>query len=553
MLTLAVVRTNYGIWRSAVALGDLSTHIQVGFDMHQKGTYSANLYLDGWTFIFNHISPDPIVAYYILRFLASLLSVIGLFLLFSYLPKINSFGAFALALLWNLNIYNVPHEQYGIVNVLAFAISCFACAFWLAYKGKRFRWIFPALLIVLAFMRIEYSIWLALWGAREIIKWLRGPKVINIRKAIVIGAVLIIAGGPYILSGQARKDTTRVISYADNYLFNCMGQAYVSNCVLNNNQYPGFDWAAEYYLVIDKVFPNVKGFYAAFLSNPKAVLWYFTKTSYLNILKLSTIIQHHSIVFPSIIGGLCDMPDAFIMSVVRVERWIICFFLAVCNIWLLFAFIRKYSYRTLIQLWDDDRLFPLVSLGVIALPAIVLLIPDHRHLVTLIPLIYLGSAVAVSNFSKHLNTKAAIALAIALMIIFSRPVFLYSPILNPSTVATDTRNSFIFSVRAKLAGFKNSRPRFLGYQPQTLIQYAAPCAFDYTDIWRIKNGVSYEELTLSKAFDFILIDYSLRLTKPFRVSEKRFFKSFMKRPEIFGYKLSLINRSYGTLLYERKI
>ena len=175
-LLLAVVRTNYGLWNADIPLGDEAGAIEQSFQLYKSGHLSANLYNDLYIAIFHFITDDPITAYYWVRFMTSLASVLGLFLLLSSINGVNVYGAFIMALMWNITLLNTPLIQYKNVHLFAFTLSCFAGYFWLANLGKIAKTFALGILLIVVLMRPEYAALLFLLGVQKATCWLRALK-----------------------------------------------------------------------------------------------------------------------------------------------------------------------------------------------------------------------------------------------------------------------------------------------------------------------------------------------------------------------------------------
>jgi hypothetical protein len=165
LLVIAVARTNYGIWNSEIPLGDESTYISEAFSYFQTGRLPANSYLDLYVLCFKF--NDPLIAYYCLRFTASLLSAIGLFLLLSSLNWASPFGAFAMASLWNLNLLSTPVIQGGNISLLGFALACFSGYLWISDFGKGAKVISLVILLGAVSARVGYGVLLTMIGVHS--------------------------------------------------------------------------------------------------------------------------------------------------------------------------------------------------------------------------------------------------------------------------------------------------------------------------------------------------------------------------------------------------
>ena len=102
--------------------------------------------------------------------------MVGLFLLLSTLESISLFGAFVMALLWNISILNIPLVQGGSINVFAFALALISGYLWLGKFGKSARIIALIILLAVINIRPEYSLLLFIIFVQRTMLWLQQLK-----------------------------------------------------------------------------------------------------------------------------------------------------------------------------------------------------------------------------------------------------------------------------------------------------------------------------------------------------------------------------------------
>jgi hypothetical protein len=234
-LLLAVVRMNYGIWNTDIPLGDESAAIERSFNLYKDGNISICLFYDIYIVLFHYITNDPIIAHYCVRFIASLSSVIGLFLLLSSLNGVNVYGAFTMALLWNITLLNTPLIQYNNIHLFTFALACFAGYFWLVNLGKSAKIFSTGLLLCVIVIRPEYVLLLCLLGVQRTMLWLSEPKHKgwrNHRRLSLTFAtwVIVISVVVYLIVHNA----SQLYSYVDRYLMMILRQCYTALVVPDN-------------------------------------------------------------------------------------------------------------------------------------------------------------------------------------------------------------------------------------------------------------------------------------------------------------------------------
>jgi hypothetical protein len=547
LVVVAVARTNYGVWNAPLPLQDEAHYIKKSYELYQSGDISSSLYLNTYALVFRYLTSDPITAHYVVRFLASLLSTIGLFLFLSFVPQVNLFGAFALSLFWSLNLLNTPVVQTGNVNLFAFGLACLASVFWLGNWRSLSKWFGLAILMVAALIRPEYGILVALLGFRVILRWIRDitstplaarSRRLTLRDGIAISCILVLAGA-FLVYERVQERVIGGMSYADNYLFLGLNQCYTAFST-RDDPHADFDPMTEYEIVMEKRFPGARGFIDAFMINPSEIIRYFVLNGWSNLSKLYRVVKHNSILLP---GNLGDTPNRY--SILRIE-WAISFlFVVLTSIRLLWRLINESPRVWWKQLWTDDRVYFLVGLAMVSAPAIFLLIPEPRYWITIIPLLFWGPAAFVSKLAKSLKGWTLFGMAVAGIFVMANPAFPSSLILSSSP-----QKELILSFREKLAGLEKEKIEVLGRWVDPLCTFAAPGRCKSTNIWDIPKGLPFESVITSKSHDLILIDGALRVTRRYKL-EKPFFDSFIERPEGFGYQLLLEGGEKNTMIFLR--
>src|SRR5262249_23232418 len=160
------------------------------------------------------------ITYYYLRFIASLLSVTGLFLLLSALDGVSPLGAYVMALVWNINLLCTPLIQYGNVSLFTFALACFGGYLWLVKWGKSAKFFSLGIFLMVINIRPEYALLLFLLGVQQAVLWLKKTKDEGLSKwrrlqlGIVIG-IFLITSAVFGASANLRSTTKQFISGLD--------------------------------------------------------------------------------------------------------------------------------------------------------------------------------------------------------------------------------------------------------------------------------------------------------------------------------------------------
>jgi len=546
LLVVAVARTNYGIWNSDVPLGDESSYVGQSYSLLQEGSFSRNVYLDCYLLCYKFVDQDPIVAYYCLRFTASLLSVAGLFLLLSSLNSVSPFGAFAMALLWNLNLLTTPVIQYANISLFAFALACFAGYLWLSDFRKGAKLLSLVILLAAASARVEYLLLLALIGAQRGALWCvqlkgegwSGKRLVQLGAAA--GAVLIPAGA-VALSAHHRNSASQLFHYLDNYLFLGLKQCYTGFLVARDPGL-GLEPMTEFDTVMNTTFPGASGFSGAVSVNPLEIARYFFLNASYNLAHLHYLLPTHSTILPTGLaaGGLAKGRQLHGYYLLWAEQIVMCLGIAMGGIWLLTTKFSKFKPS---QLWKTDSLFFIASLAAVSVTALLLLIPAPHYWISVIPLLFWGPAALISRYSTMRNRRTMICLSVLLSFVFVSPVFTSS--LNG---AAHKHKDLVLSLREKLAQVGKTPVNALGVFPYPLLSFAIPGRGQSTSNMEVRKGSSYEALVKSKENDLVIVDAWLTGTQQYK-KEQAFFERFLKNPEVYGYEPLLVSEQQDGPVY----
>lgn len=544
LLVIAVSRTNYGLWDADIPLGDDAIYIEQAFRLYEQNQWSTNLYFDLYIAIFNYLSADPIIAHYWVRYLGSLLSVIALFLLLSSLRFVSRFGAFVMALFWSLNLLNSPLLQFGNVNLLVFAMVCFAGYLWLV-QGTCGRLIAGGILLAAISVRNEYVLlllvlvsqrlwlWLSCWGHEGLSR--RYRKRLGGAAALLLTALVASVAVPTL-----RQQATSYLAGLNDYFFLGFTQHY---SIYNVATDPALhlDPYTEYDLLISEKFPGATDFFSAVRANPTEVGKYLISNIISNLTRFYYILPGHSILLPSglVTNGLTGghASGDFVSrqfpgyAVLWIEQALTVLFIAAGACWLLLVTVKQFSLRCLAL--HDDAVF-VIGLAAVASLSFILHIPDPRYWIMTIPLLYWGGAALLSKYCSPSTSGRTLGLAVLVSLIMVNPVF--SSALNRSP---HTNKAVALALRDKLLSTSGqSAINALGYYPQPLLSFALPGRGTGTDNMAVRRNSSYEALVQLGSYDLVIIDSRLRKTAQYQ-REEPFFTRFLRSPEDHGYKLLL--------------
>ena len=537
MLILAAVCTNYGLWNTDIPLGDEAGYVGTSFGMYQNSNWSSNIYYDTYILIFKYITQDPITAHYYVRFIASLLSVVGLFLLLSTLESISLFGAFVMALLWNISILNIPLVQGGSINVFAFALALISGYLWLGKFGKSARIIALIILLAVINIRPEYSLLLFIIFVQRTMLWLQQlknegwVKPVKIKLFIVSGSIICIVV-VLIASSNIRKNTSQLFYDMDGYLFLGLQQCY-SQFVVNRDPQLHLEPMTEYDIVMNERFPHARGFIDAIRINPLEAGRYFLFNGIANLTPLAgSLLNYHSILFfrESVNASECGLRIKLIdrTKMFNFDLWIIAIFIIAGNICFLVKFIRRSDK---LQYIIGDQAVYIFGLAAVAITPLLLLLSDSRYWIMVFPLFYWGPASFVSKYCAFQNKRVIVLLSIVIGIIFAKPVFAN---MKDNTASTDKQ--FVLALRNKMAVLTNYPVTVLGVFPSPLLDFTIIGKFTATDYMVIRQGNSYENIVEAREPDLFIIDDWIKSTYQYQ-KELNFFNDYYANPEKYGYEL----------------
>jgi hypothetical protein len=533
LLLVAVCKTNYGLWNADVPLGDEAGSVEQAYRLLRAGRWSSNLYVDLHIACYKFLTPDPVVAHSYLRFAGSLLSVLFLFLFLSRLGWVSVFGAFGLALIWNLSALATPFIQQNNPSLLAFAFACAAGFLWMG--GRKAKVASALVLVAVASWRVEYALVLALMLLRASVCWLGRVKSEGWprRQVVTIGvaaALALLTSGTALLSPHLRASAGNYLRGLDQYLFLGLKQCYTAFHVLRNPE-SGVEPMIEFDRTMSANFPGASGFFEAVAVNPREILRYFVLNGFYNLSHLYYLLPTHSVLLPTGLAGsgswagLAKLEQQPGYLLLWAEQVALCVLVAAGGLWLA---LRRWFVRP-VAFWTGDDAFFVLSLAAVAVPSLLLHIPNPRYWIELIPLVYWGPAALASKWSEAWSTRSLVAISAVGAIAWTNPVF--TSTLNESR---HKDKDVVLLLRQELSS-GNGEVIAVGAYPYPLMAFALPGRFEMIDNVDIRAASSsYEEVIRSRKGDLVLVDDWLMRTEQHR-REEPFFRAFVKEPEAYGY------------------
>lgn len=555
LLIIAAIRTNYGLWNAEIPLADEANHIGTSFGIYQNGGWSSNLYYDTYIILFKYVTQDPITAHYYVRFVASFLSIIGLFFLLSTLDGVSFFGAFAMALVWNISIRNTPLAQDGNINIFAFALVLFSGYLWLGKFGKSARIIALIILLAVINIRPEYSLLLfIILVHRSVLElqqikhngWTKSIKI----KFIALSGILVCIITVSFTSSNIRKNASQLFNDMDGYLFFGLEQCY-SKFVVDRDPELHLEPMTEYDIVINERFPHANGFIDAIMINPREAGQYFFLNGIANLMPLAgTLLNYHSILISEkstdvsdwgLRKKLVDRSKMFYFDV-----WTIALFIIIGNIWFLAKIIRRSDKNKFIT--GDHTVF-IFGLAAVAIIPLLVYLSDSRYWIMVFPLFYWGPASFISKYCASQNKKIIVLLSIVMTAVFAKPVFAN---LKDSTACSDKQ--FVLDLRTKMAILTNYPVSIAGIFPSPLLDFTEIGKYKAIDNTAIRKEGSYEKMIKAKESDLFIIDAWLKSSYQYQ-KEQNFFNDFYSYPKKYEYDLffsGMMSDGEMTYIYSKK-
>jgi len=510
-LLLAMVLLHVGIGNAYVPLEDEGTHVLQAIAVW-KGQPSTNLYYHLYSFVFTHLTTDPIQAHLVLRTLASFAAASAMYLVLTSFRGITPAASTIASIAWGASRLCTPPLQTGTSGVLSLALVMFPLALVLRRPGWPSIALFMLACYWAAQIRPEYYAPLiavpaaAALFARRRRRAERAAGTPGARPRLVAGALAVgtlLLSVFYVATGPRQKKIG-----LDAYLLLGLGQCYAA---YYRDRHPDevFDPMTEYQPLLDRVFGHPKTFTGALANNPGEAAKYFVVNSMENLSKL---------------------PRAVLASKNRVMSGLVLLLLCAGGALGVIGWRRARSSGRSARPRDEQgqgqeddlwRLALLVATLSASSCAIVLLVPGPRYWLSWAPLLYLWLAWSVDNLlAASRSPKVAMVAVPCAALVFGYPMFprIHS---NQATVR---------AVRAAGVG--------LDHKPVLAGNWVLPLtAFAFGDQGVSVNaydGLSLDDLRAGR-YDFFFFDAIDHTTMGH--DNAAFLHDFQATPERFGYRL----------------
>jgi hypothetical protein len=464
-----------GIRDAGIPIGDEGVHILRALAVGWHPRTWASPFHDAYALLLLFI-PDPIIAHLFLRFVLAEVTLLVLWrLLLS--AGLSLRASTTAAILWlGCGLGNVP-IQVGNLNLFTFAIAASGVSLLLKDPTPRRKGICFALLMLASASRAEYLAPAAVLVLIECAKYL--IRINNWKRWAILAVGMAIAAALVI-----RVD----FGFLDRYLLLGLGQCYAV-FIRRQNPEMVFDPMTEFSPLLDSVFGNPHGFFEAAWHNPGELFRYLA----LNGLRNGAMIGP-ALLNPKRAVTLSSINAEGIASLMGV--WTA---LAI-GAWL--AIGRTGGFRDL-----KGKVGTLSLLASAPSVSILLLIPEPRYWIGVVPLLYACVAVATEalwslKLPSRLRKLAVLAACIWL--------------ISPMPWSRNSNQADIHAARDALA--PRSHPVIGAIFPEPWVAFATRGAAEGRDFEKLSHNPDWS----LEGMDLVVVDDSLRGSKIWRDHPSRF-------------------------------
>ena len=527
----AVLRVNYGSW----LYGDLSVadepyRLLHAYQSFMNNTVTLSIYDNVYKLIFIYDSHDLITASFIMRIVASLVSVCGMFLLLSSLRWNTLLSAFIATLVWGVNILNVPLIQDCTHNLLCFGVACCAGALLISSKGLWSKIIGLGLAAAAGLTRPEYMLVPAVFALYYAIIIVRNVSsrlsmFHATQTAWKIFVVMMVCG---VLLFAATSDRVRnATNKMEQRLFNGFSQCYAHYIQENKTEgYPPFHWGRDYPIVMKQDFPAIEKLHQLFIQAPLKAGSYLVANVLSNAKASIHLLDHRSLLTGLTITEVPNFPwkQVVILEDISLKG------LAFLGLVMIGAFI--FRSRKIVMHEESLRvsLLFLITFACVALPAFLLFLPRMRYWITLVPLAYWGISVVLAKLIGRYSLGAGLCLALCVSVCLSQPFFIYNINMKPRY-----NYEFVNKIRT-LEQYVDAKGKIsvLMSRHETFFKYSK-ASFDIHNFSDPDlSDISLKELIESARFSVIVIEYPIVTHR--LVVDREVIEKFQLSPSLFGYR-----------------
>jgi hypothetical protein len=532
----AVLRVNYGIWLYGdISVADESSRLLNAYQSFMNSEVTLSIYDNIYKMIFIYGSHDLITAHFIMRIVASLISVCGMFLLLSSLRWNTLFSAFLASLVWGVNLFNIPFVQDYAQNLLCFGASCCAGALLISSKGLWCKIVGlglatlagltrPEYMLVPAVFAIYYSIILVRCISSHLSTVFRDVRVVQLVWKICV--VIVVCG---VLLFAATNDRVRnTANKMEQYFFFGFSQCYANYIQYNRPEgYPPFHWGLDYPIVMKQDFPAITRLHQLLLYAPLKTSSYIVANALGNAKASIHLLDHRSLLTGLTIKEVTNFPWKQLV----IFEDIILKGLAFLGMVMIGVFIFR---SCKIVMYDESfrvSLLFLITFACAALPAFLIFIPRITYWITLVPLAYWGISVVLAKFVGRYSLGAGLCLVLCVFVCFSQPFFIYNINMKPRPHYEFVNKIRMLEQHVDVKG----KITVLASRHQTFFNYPSKASFDIHNFSDLDlSNIDLKELIESARFSVIVIEYPLLTHR--LVVDREVVEKFQLSPSLFGYR-----------------
>jgi hypothetical protein len=528
----AVLRVNYGSWLFGdISVADESARLLTAYQIFMNSEVSLSIYDNIYRMIFIYGSHDLITAHFIMRIVASLISVCGLFLLLSSLRWNTLFSAFIATLVWGVNLLNVPFVQDNAQYLICFGVSCCAGALLISSKGLWSKIIGLGLATAAGLTRPEYMLVPAVFALYYAIILVRhvSSRLSMFHAAQAAWKIFVVMMVCGVLLFAATNDRVHnTTNKMEQYMFFGFSQCYSHYIQYNRPEgYPPFHWGRDYPIVMKQDFPDAERLYQLFLQAPLKAGGYIVANAFGNAKASIHLLDHRSLLTGLLTTEVTNFPWKHVVILEDISLKGLAF-LGLVMIGVLIFKSRKILMHE--ESFRMSMLF-LITFAFASLPAFLLFIPRQRYWVTLVPLAYWGMSVVLAKLLGRFSLGAGLCLVLGVSVCFSQPFFIYNTNMKPRLYY-----EFVSKIREleQHIDVKGKIP-VLASRHQTFFNYPSKASFDVHSFSDPDlSNISLKELLESAKYTVIVIEYPL-LTHQLVVN-REVLDEFQLSPSLFGYR-----------------